>query len=64
MRKTILVIAPHADDEVLGMGGTIARKVAEGDVVHVAVLTGQGKPPHPLWPARVWDEVRAEVPQV
>ena len=60
MRKTTLVIAPHADDEVLGMGGTIARKVAEGDVVHVAVLTGEGKPPHPLWPARVWDEVRAE----
>jgi LmbE family N-acetylglucosaminyl deacetylase len=35
----ILVIATHPDDEVLGCGGMIARHVAEGDEVHVLVIT-------------------------
>lgn len=34
----VLVIAPHMDDEVLGMGGTIARHVAEGDEVFVCFV--------------------------
>jgi LmbE family N-acetylglucosaminyl deacetylase len=38
MSKSILVVAAHADDEVLGCGGTIARHVAEGDVVHVIFM--------------------------
>lgn len=42
--KRVLVIAPHADDEVLGVGGTIARLTAEGNEVHVAVVT-IGHPP-------------------
>ena len=39
-----LVVAPHADDEVLGAGGTIARLSAAGGEVHVAVVTS-GRPP-------------------
>jgi len=35
----ILVIAAHADDEVLGLGGTIARHVRDGDHVNVAFMT-------------------------
>jgi len=34
----VLVIAPHMDDEVLGVGGTIARHVAEGDDVYVCFV--------------------------
>ncbi|WP_260483861.1 PIG-L deacetylase family protein [Sphingomicrobium flavum] len=57
---SILVLAPHADDETLGMGGTIARLVDEGEQVTVAVLTGHGEEAHPIWPKSAWDEIRAE----
>jgi LmbE family N-acetylglucosaminyl deacetylase len=39
-----LVIAPHLDDEVLGVGGSMARWAQEGFRVHVAVVT-RGRPP-------------------
>lgn len=35
----VLVIAPHPDDEVLGLGGTIAKRVKEGHVVYVCIVT-------------------------
>ena len=38
MSDTVAVIAAHADDEVLGCGGAIARFVAEGCDVHVLLL--------------------------
>lgn len=38
MKKKILVIAAHPDDEILGCGGTMARHSAEGDEVHVLLL--------------------------
>ena len=39
MSKTILVFAPHPDDEVLGVGGTILRRKAEGNNVVVCIVT-------------------------
>lgn len=57
---TVLVFAPHADDETLGMGGTIAKYTSQGKRVQVAVVTGHGKEPHPIWSADFWDRVRAE----
>lgn len=35
----ILVLSPHADDEVLGCGGFLARRAAEGHEIHVLVAT-------------------------
>lgn len=40
--KTVLVVAAHPDDEILGVGGTVARHVAEGDVVYALIL-GEGQ---------------------
>ncbi len=40
----ILVFAPHADDEVLGAGGTIAKRAQAGHLVTVCVVT-KGAPP-------------------
>jgi len=39
MNKKVLVIAPHADDEILGCGATIAKHIANGDEVFVLITT-------------------------
>lgn len=36
---SILCIAAHPDDEILGVGGTLARHSAIGDDVHVCILS-------------------------
>lgn len=38
---SVLIVAAHPDDEVLGCGGTIAKLAREGASVHVAIL-GEG----------------------
>lgn len=57
---TVLVLAPHADDETLGMGGTIAKFAAQGKRVQVAVITGHGVEPHPIWPPELWERLGSE----
>lgn len=37
--KKVLVIVAHPDDEVLGMGGTIAKLVKEGATVDILIVT-------------------------
>lgn len=39
MTDTVLVIAAHPDDEVLGMGGTLAKLVEDGHKVHIVFFT-------------------------
>ena len=53
----VLVIAPHPDDEVLGVGGTMARLSDAGADVHVAIVT-TGRAPR--FDARQVAAVRAE----
>jgi LmbE family N-acetylglucosaminyl deacetylase len=38
MPQSILVVAAHPDDEVLGCGGTIARHADQGDLVRVLIV--------------------------
>lgn len=40
----ILVIAPHPDDEILGVGGTIAKHTSFGHNVYICIAT-KGTPP-------------------
>lgn len=41
MKKTILVVAAHPDDEILGCGGTVARFCKEGYAAYTLIL-GEG----------------------
>lgn len=53
----VLVIAPHPDDEILGCGGTMARILAEGGNVEVAIVT---KGQQPQFPVEMVEGIRAE----
>lgn len=39
MKNKILVVAPHADDEIIGCGGTIAKAINQGDEVYIVIAT-------------------------
>lgn len=51
--KRVLVLSPHPDDDVIGMGGTLCRLVEQGHEVHVAYqVSGAGAvPDEALWRA-------------
>lgn len=55
--KKILVIAPHADDEILGVGGTIAKNIEVGSEVYICVVT-HGE--EPLFSKELVDKLRKE----
>ena len=44
MKKRVLVVAPHPDDETLGVGGTIAKFSSQGDEVYVLIVSGHLPP--------------------
>lgn len=39
MKRSVLVIAPHPDDETLGCGGTLLKHRAAGDELHWLIVT-------------------------
>ena len=41
--RSMLVVAPHADDETLGCGGTILRSIDEGVNVHWLLVTNMSR---------------------
>lgn len=56
----ILVIAPHPDDEILGVGGTMVRKIENGDSVYVCIVT---KGTQPMFSLESVEKVRGEAMQ-
>lgn len=56
----VLVIAPHPDDEIIGVGGTIAKRAAEGHEVYVCVVT---KACEPLFSSEIVEYGRKECRQ-
>lgn len=45
--KRVLVLAPHPDDDVISMGGTLCRLVDQGHEVHIAyAVSGSGSVPN------------------
>ena len=53
----VLIIAPHPDDEIIGVGGTIAKRVSEGHAVFVCVVT---KGCEPLFQKEAVEQTRLE----
>lgn len=53
----ILVIAPHPDDELIGVAGTIAKKIKENHSVYICIVT-RGK--EPLFDAELIEKGRKE----
>src|SRR3954462_9413799 len=49
LKGSIMIVAPHPDDETLGCGGVIARHAATGGRVHIVFLTN-GEASHPGHP--------------
>ena len=43
-RKHLLVVAPHPDDEILGVGGTMAKYIKAGGGVTVLTIAGHRPP--------------------
>mgnify|MGYP000097488004 FL=1 len=58
MKKRILVLAPHNDDETLGVGASMAKHVDRGDEVFVSILTSIGEDNPVMKPNK--PEIRAE----
>ncbi|WP_295357281.1 PIG-L deacetylase family protein [uncultured Succiniclasticum sp.] len=56
----VLVIAPHPDDEYLGVGGTIAKRISRGHDVYICVVT---KGCEPLFSEESVVQVRNECKQ-
>lgn len=53
----VLVLAPHPDDEVIGVGGTIAKRTKEGHEVYICVVT---KAIPPLFSEEIVEQGRDE----
>lgn len=55
----VLILAPHPDDDVIGMGGTAALHVEAGDPVHVIIaFTGLEGDPERRWDPAEYIELR------
>ena len=58
MKHRVLVLAPHNDDETLGVGATMAKHAAKGDEVFVSILTSIDENNPVMKPNKA--EIRAE----
>jgi len=56
---TVIVFAPHPDDEVLGVGGTLARYAENGERT-VVVIFSTGRASHPLHKERIIVQTRKD----
>ncbi len=53
----VLVVAPHADDEMIGVGGTIVKHIAQNNKVYICIAT---KGAQPIFENAYVDKIRDE----
>tara|TARA_Y100000592_G_scaffold15326_1_gene22333 strand:- start:6688 stop:7338 length:651 start_codon:yes stop_codon:yes gene_type:complete len=59
--KKILVLAPHADDEVLGCGGFLAQLSAQGSSIGICYVTS---PTEPMWSHEYVSERKNQIQKI
>jgi len=57
IKKRVLVVAPHPDDEILGVGGAIAKYSAQGHDVFVLMISGHLPP---IYSRKAYEETVSE----
>jgi len=57
--KSVLIVCAHPDDEILGVGGTIAKYAKEGKDIYSVVFSA-GHSSHPLTKEKVIEKVRSK----
>ena len=55
--KRVLAIAPHADDEIIGLGGTLLKHIKQGDEVYICIVT---RGCQPIFSKTFMEKLRAE----
>ena len=60
MKKKVLILSPHADDEILGCGGFISKYSKQNYHINVLVLTNANKGAPEIYTPEVIKELRKE----
>lgn len=60
MKKKILILSPHADDEILGCGGFISKFSKQNFQVNVLILTNANKGAPELYSSEKIEKIRNE----
>ena len=60
MKKKILIISPHADDEILGCGGFISKYSKNNHHINVLILTNANKGAPEIYSSKDIDLIRKE----
>jgi LmbE family N-acetylglucosaminyl deacetylase len=56
----VIVVAPHADDEIIGCGATIAKHIKNGDEVYIIIATNASKGAPELYNEELIERTRNE----
>ena len=60
MKKKILILSPHADDEILGCGGLISKYSKQNYLICVLVMTNANKGVPELFNSKKIEQLRRE----
>tara|TARA_B100000242_G_C43032934_1_gene481395 strand:- start:364 stop:1038 length:675 start_codon:yes stop_codon:yes gene_type:complete len=60
MKKKVLILSPHADDEILGCGGFISKYSKQNYLINVLVLTNANRGAPEIYSAKKIDRIRKE----
>ena len=58
MKKKILILSPHADDEILGCGGFISKYSNQNYHISVLILTNANKGAPDMYSAKQIEKIR------